>query len=68
MCTNLAEKTELSADSENIGGFDETLKMVNGHTYQVHSPMHSADDPALLIENTSIRSPLIGAFSSSLQR
>ncbi|XP_037803548.1 craniofacial development protein 2-like [Penaeus monodon] len=45
--TNLAEKTQLCADTGDYRGFYEALKAVYGPTHHVQSPLRSADGQAL---------------------
>ncbi|XP_063588714.1 uncharacterized protein LOC134765849 [Penaeus indicus] len=52
--TNLAEKTQLCADTGDYRGFYEAFKAVYGPTHHVQSPLRSADGQALFTDKTSI--------------
>jgi len=52
--TNLAERTQHSANAGDYRGFYEALKAVYGPTHQVQSPLRSADGRVLLADKTSI--------------
>jgi len=52
--TNLAEKTQLCADTGEYRGFYEALKAVYGPLHQVVSPLRSTDGQALLTDKASI--------------
>ncbi|XP_063615901.1 uncharacterized protein LOC134789116 [Penaeus indicus] len=52
--TNLAEKTQLCADTGDYRGFYEALKAVYGPTHHVQSPLCNADGQALFTDKTSI--------------
>ena len=52
--TNLAEKTQLCADTGDYRGFYEALKAVYGPSHQVVSPLRSTDGQALLTDKASI--------------
>jgi len=54
--TNLAERTQNSADGGDYRGLYEALKAVYGPTHHVQSPLHSADGRVLLNYKTSILS------------
>ncbi|XP_051627116.1 uncharacterized protein LOC127462510 [Manacus candei] len=51
---DLAEKTQLCADTGDHKGFYEALKTAYGPKYQVQSPLLSADGQTLLTDKTSI--------------
>ena len=52
--TNLAERTQLYADTGDYRGFYEALKAVYGPTHQVQSPLSSADGQMLFTDRASI--------------
>ena len=52
--TNIAEKTQLCADTGDYRGFYEALKAVYGPSHQVVSPLRSTDGQALLTDKASI--------------
>jgi len=52
--TNLAEKTQLCADTGDYRGFYEAVKEVYGLSHQVVSPLAGADGQALLTDKASI--------------
>lgn len=52
--TNLAVKTQVCADTGDYRGFYEALKTAYGPSYQILSPLRSADGTELLTEKDTI--------------
>lgn len=64
--TNLAVTTQLCADTGDYRGFYKALKAVYGPSYQILSPLRSADGKELLTEkNTSTPSSMLAAQSKN---